>query len=45
VLVTRIIPDEGLDAVREAADVDLWDDELPPPREELLVGRPERTAF
>ena len=36
VLVTRVIPDEGLDAVREAAEVDLWTDELPPPREELL---------
>ena len=36
VLVTRIIPDEGLDAVREAAEVDLWTDELPPPRDELL---------
>ena len=36
VLVTRIIPDAGLDPVREACDVDLWDDELPPPRDELL---------
>jgi glyoxylate reductase len=36
VLVTRVIPDEGLDAVREACDVDLWEDELPPPRDELL---------
>jgi glyoxylate reductase len=36
VLVTRIIPDEGLDPVREACEVDLWTDELPPPREELL---------
>jgi glyoxylate reductase len=36
VLVTRIIPDEGLDAVREAAEVDLWTDELPPPRDEML---------
>ncbi len=36
VLVTRVIPDEGLDPVREACDVDLWDDELPPPRDELL---------
>ncbi|MEP7081631.1 MAG: D-glycerate dehydrogenase [Chloroflexota bacterium] len=36
VLVTRIIPDEGLDPVREACDVDLWTDELPPPRDELL---------
>ena len=36
VLVTRIIPDEGLDPVRAACDVDLWIDELPPPRDELL---------
>ena len=36
VLVTRVIPDAGLDLVREACDVDLWDDELPPPRDELL---------
>ena len=36
VLVTRLIPDEGLDPVREACDVDLWEDELPPPRDELL---------
>jgi len=31
-----VIPDEGLDAVREACEVDLWTDELPPPRDELL---------
>ena len=36
VLVTRIIPDEGLDPVREACDVDLWEDELPPSRDALL---------
>jgi lactate dehydrogenase-like 2-hydroxyacid dehydrogenase len=36
VLVTRVIPDEGLDPVRAACDVDLWTDELPPPRDELL---------
>jgi lactate dehydrogenase-like 2-hydroxyacid dehydrogenase len=36
VFVARVIPDEGLNAIREAADVDLWEDELPPPREELL---------
>ena len=36
VFVARIIPDEGLDPVRAACDVDLWDDELPPPRDELL---------
>ena len=36
VLVTRIIPDAGLDPVRKACEVDLWDGELPPPRDELL---------
>lgn len=36
VLVTRVIPDEGLDPVRDACVVDLWEDELPPPRDELL---------
>ena len=36
VLVTRLIPDAGLDPVREACEIDLWEDELPPPREELL---------
>ena len=36
VFVTRIIPDEGLDPVREVCEIDLWEDELPPPREELL---------
>ncbi|HEX2222122.1 MAG TPA: D-glycerate dehydrogenase [Candidatus Limnocylindria bacterium] len=36
VFVARVIPDEGLDPLRAACDVDLWADELPPPREELL---------
>ncbi|MGQ0609071.1 MAG: 2-hydroxyacid dehydrogenase [Chloroflexota bacterium] len=36
VLVTRVIPDAGLNRVREACDVDLWDHELPPPRDELV---------
>lgn len=36
VLVTRLIPEAGLDPVREACEVDLWEDELPPPRDELL---------
>jgi glyoxylate reductase len=36
VFVARVIPDAGLDPVRAACDVDLWDDELPPPRDELL---------
>ena len=36
VFVARVIPDEGLNPVRAACDVDLWTDELPPPRDELL---------
>jgi glyoxylate reductase len=36
VFVARIIPSEGLDAVRDACDMDLWEDPLPPPRDELL---------
>lgn len=36
VFVTRIIPDKGLDIVREFCEADVWDGELPPPREELL---------
>jgi lactate dehydrogenase-like 2-hydroxyacid dehydrogenase len=36
VFVTRIIPDEGLDPIRAACELDLWEDELPPPRDELL---------
>ncbi|MBA2700967.1 MAG: hypothetical protein H0U58_04605, partial [Chloroflexi bacterium] len=36
VFVSRVLPDEGLDALRAACDVDLWTDELPPPRDELL---------
>ena len=36
VLVTRVIPDAGLNRVRDACDIDLWEDDLPPPRDELL---------
>ena len=36
VFVARRIPDDGLDLIREACEMDLWDDELPPPREDLL---------
>jgi glyoxylate reductase len=31
-----VIPDKGLDMIREFCDVDLWQDELPPSRQELL---------
>lgn len=36
VFVTRIIPDAGLDRVREACDADIWPDDMPPPYETLL---------
>ncbi len=36
VFVTRVIPDEGLAAVKAACEMDLWTDDLPPPRDELL---------
>ena len=37
VFVARRIPEEGLALLRAAADVDLWDDDLPPPRAELIA--------
>ena len=36
VFVARRIPAQGLDAILDACDADVWDDELPPPRDELL---------
>lgn len=36
VLVTRLVPEKGLAMVRAVADVDLWQDELPIPRNLLL---------
>ena len=36
VFVTRVIPDEGLRRIRDACDAEVWQDELPPPRETLL---------
>jgi lactate dehydrogenase-like 2-hydroxyacid dehydrogenase len=36
VFVSRVIPDEGLARVREATDATVWEDDLPPPRDELL---------
>jgi glyoxylate reductase len=36
VFVSRILPDEGLGPIREACEADVWQDELPPPRDELL---------
>lgn len=35
VAVTRIIPDAGLDLLRDAAEIRLWENELPPSPDEL----------
>jgi len=36
VFVTRIIPEKGLALVRDFCDADIWQDEMPPSREEIL---------
>ncbi|NJD28265.1 MAG: D-glycerate dehydrogenase [Chloroflexi bacterium] len=36
VFVARIIPDDGLEPIRAACDVEVWPNELPPQRAELL---------
>jgi glyoxylate reductase len=36
VFVTRAIPEKGFEILRDFCDVDLWTDELPPSRDELL---------
>ena len=36
VFVTRVIPDQGLDMIRDFCDLDIWQEEYPPNREELL---------
>jgi lactate dehydrogenase-like 2-hydroxyacid dehydrogenase len=36
VFVTRIIPKKGLDLIQDSCDTDIWQDELPPPREALM---------
>src|SRR5438067_4681237 len=36
VFVSRVIPDEGLQLLLAQTDADVWQDELPPPRDELL---------
>ncbi len=36
VFVTRQIPEKGLALVQDFCDADVWPDELPPPREDLL---------
>ncbi len=36
VYVTRMIPDAGLNIIRENTDMKLWEGQLPPPREQIL---------
>jgi glyoxylate reductase len=36
VFVTRVIPEEGLEPLRERTAMDLWEEPLPPSRDELL---------
>ncbi len=36
VFVSRILPEEGLAPIREACEAQVWEDELPPPRSDLL---------
>ena len=36
VFITRTIPDKGLEIIRDFCDVDLWPDNLPPSRDDLL---------
>lgn len=36
IFVTRLIPDEGLAMLREVVEMQVWEDELPPPRDVLL---------
>jgi glyoxylate reductase len=36
VYVTRLIPDQGLDLIRDYCDATVWQEELPPPRDVLL---------
>ncbi len=37
VFVTRLIPEKGLDLVREFCDADIWPHEMPPARDELIA--------
>ena len=36
VFVTRVIPNKGLDLIKDFCNVDVWEGDLPPSREELL---------
>ena len=37
VFVSRVIPDEGLRPILEACDAEVWQNDLPPPRDQLLL--------
>jgi glyoxylate reductase len=41
IFVTRLIPEKGLEMVRQEADVEIWPDPLPPPYE-MLVQKAKR---
>jgi glyoxylate reductase len=41
VFVTRVIPDAGLDLLRERCDLEVWPEEMPPAREEIMRRVPE----
>jgi glyoxylate reductase len=45
VFVTRFIPENGLQLVREACEVTLWDDELPPPYDVLRREMPQMNGL
>ncbi len=45
VYVARKIPDSGLELLRERCELDVWTDELPPPRDELLRGASRADAL
>lgn len=36
IFVTRLIPDRGLEMLRESCDVTVWPEELPPPRKAIM---------
>ena len=36
VFITRAIPEKGLEIIKEVCDVDIWQDELPPGRADLI---------
>ncbi|HEX6511786.1 MAG TPA: D-glycerate dehydrogenase [Chloroflexota bacterium] len=41
VFVTRQIPEAGLELLRKACELEVWPDEMPPSREELMRRAPE----